>query len=142
MELKELPSHLDYAYLYGTSDLPVIMSAKLTTVEKARLIEVLKEHKRPIAWKITDIKGISPSYCTHKILMEADFKPVVQPIRRLNPKVKDVVQKEIKLLDSGLIYPISDSPWVSPVHVVPKKGGMTVVANEKNELIPTRTDAV
>ncbi|KAL0696219.1 hypothetical protein Bca4012_063399 [Brassica carinata] len=60
--------------------------------------------------------------------------------RRLNPNLKDVVKKEIlKLLDTGVIYPISDSKWVSPVHVVPKKGGITVVKNDKDELIPTRT---
>ncbi|GJZ52330.1 reverse transcriptase domain-containing protein [Tanacetum coccineum] len=89
---------------------------------------------------MSDIKGISPSYYTHKILMEDDFKPVIQPQRRLNPKVQDVVKNEIvKLLDSGLIYPISDSSWVSPIHVVPKKGGMTVVLNDNNELIPSRT---
>ncbi|GKE51127.1 reverse transcriptase domain-containing protein [Tanacetum coccineum] len=71
--------------------------------------------------------------------MEESFKPVIQPQRRLNPKVQDVVKNEIvKLLDSGLIYPISDSPWVSPIHVVPKKGGMTVMLNGNNELIPSR----
>ncbi|GKC07909.1 putative nucleotidyltransferase, ribonuclease H [Tanacetum coccineum] len=72
--------------------------------------------------------------------MEDKFKPSVHPQRRVNPNIKKVVKKEvIKLLDAGLIYPISDSPWVSPVQVVPKKGGMTVVKNEKNELIPQRT---
>ncbi|GJU72484.1 reverse transcriptase domain-containing protein [Tanacetum coccineum] len=71
--------------------------------------------------------------------MEDDFKPAVQHQRRVNPKIHEVIKKEvIKLLDAGLIYPISDSPWVSPVHCVPKKGGMTVVENEDNELIPTR----
>ncbi|GJZ86071.1 reverse transcriptase domain-containing protein [Tanacetum coccineum] len=72
--------------------------------------------------------------------MEDDFKPFIQPQRRLNPKVQDVVKNEIvKLLDSGLIYLISDSSWVSPTHVVPKKGGMTVVLNDNNELIPSCT---
>ncbi|GJS61446.1 hypothetical protein Tco_0656230 [Tanacetum coccineum] len=71
-----------------------------------------------------NIKGIDSSFCTHKILMEDEFKPSVQPQRRVNPNIKEVVKKEvIKLLDVGLIYPISDSPWVSPVQVVPKKGG-------------------
>ncbi|GJY93201.1 reverse transcriptase domain-containing protein [Tanacetum coccineum] len=70
--------------------------------------------------------------------MEDDFKPVIQPQIRLNLKVQDVVKNEIvKLLDSGLIYP--NSSWVSPIHVVPKKGGMTVVLNDDNELIPSRT---
>ncbi|GJR31330.1 hypothetical protein Tco_1107562 [Tanacetum coccineum] len=89
---------------------------------------------------MSDIKGVSPSYCTHKILMEDDFKPVIQPQRSLNLKVQDVVKNEIvKLLDSRLIYPILDSSWVSPIHVVPKKGGMTIVLNDNNELIPSRT---
>ncbi|GJT16618.1 DNA-directed DNA polymerase [Tanacetum coccineum] len=80
---------------------------------------------------MSDIKGISPSYCTHKILMEDDYKPVIQPQRHLNSKVQDVVKNDImKLLDSRLIYPISDSSWVSPIHVVPKKGGMIVVLND------------
>ncbi|GJR21873.1 reverse transcriptase domain-containing protein [Tanacetum coccineum] len=107
--------------------------------EKEALLKVLKSHKRAIAWKITDIKGIDPRFCTHKILMEEDYKPAVQSQRRVNPKIHEVIKKEvIKLLDAGMIYPISDSPWVSPIHCVPKKGGITVVANEDNELIPTR----
>ncbi|GJY71286.1 reverse transcriptase domain-containing protein [Tanacetum coccineum] len=139
LELKDLPSHLEYAFLEGTDKLPVIISKELKEEEKAALLKVLKSHKRAIAWKISDIKGIDPSFCTHKILMEDDFKPAVQHQRRVNPKIHEVIKKEvIKLLDAGLIYPISDSPWVSPVHCVPKKGGMTVVKNEDNELIPTR----
>ncbi|GJW43529.1 reverse transcriptase domain-containing protein [Tanacetum coccineum] len=68
--------------------------------------------------------------------MEDDYKPTVQSQRRVNPKIHEVIKKEVlKLLDAGMIYPISDSPWVSPVHCVPKKGGITVVANEENELI-------
>jgi hypothetical protein len=75
----------------------------------------------------------------HKIKMEEEYKPVVQPQRRLNPAMSEVVKKELqKLLAAGMIYPNSDSPWVSPVHMVPKKGGITVMKNEKNELIPTR----
>ncbi|GKB06838.1 reverse transcriptase domain-containing protein [Tanacetum coccineum] len=139
LELKDLPSHLEYAFLEGTDKLPVIISKELKDEEKAALLKVLKSHKRAIAWKISDIKGIDPSFCTHKILMEDDFKPAIQHQRRVNPKIHEVIKKEvIKLLDAGLIYPISDSPWVSPVHCVPKKGGMTVVENEDNELIPTR----
>nr|GEZ57807.1 reverse transcriptase domain-containing protein [Tanacetum cinerariifolium] len=72
-------------------------------------------------------------------LLPKDYKPAVQNQRRVNPKIHDVIKKEVeKLLDAGLIYPISDSPWVSPVHCVPKKGGFTMVENEENELIPTR----
>ena len=76
----------------------------------------------------------------HKINMETDYKPVRQPQRRLNPIMKEEVCKEVlKLLEAGLIYPISDSAWVSPVQVVPKKGGMIVIKNDIDELISTRT---
>ncbi|GKB62898.1 reverse transcriptase domain-containing protein [Tanacetum coccineum] len=89
--------------------------------------------------KLSDIKGINPKFCTHKILMEDDYKPAVQHQRRVNPKIHDVIKKEVeKLLDARLIYPISDSPWVSLVHCVLKKGGSIVVANDENELIPTQ----
>ncbi|GKC14263.1 reverse transcriptase domain-containing protein [Tanacetum coccineum] len=139
LELKDLPSHLEYAFLEGTDKLPVIIYKELKDEEKAALLKVLKSHKRAIAWNISDIKGIDPSFCTHKILMEDDFKLAIQHQRRVNIKIHEVIKKEvIKLLDDGLIYHISDSPWVSPVHYVPKKGGMTVVENEDNELIPTR----
>ncbi|GKB31931.1 reverse transcriptase domain-containing protein [Tanacetum coccineum] len=122
------------------NQLPVVISFALSAIKIARLLEVLKNHKEVIAWSIADIKGIDSSFCTQKIIIEDEFKPSVQPQRRVNPNIKEVVKKEvIKLLDAGLIYPISDSPWVSPVQVVPKKGGMTVVKNEKNELIPQRT---
>ncbi|CAL9000669.1 unnamed protein product [Prunus brigantina] len=78
--------------------------------------------------------------CMHRILMEEDSKPSRDAQRRLNPNMKEVVRTEVlKLLDVGIIYPISDSKWVSPVQVVPKKSGITVVKNEKNELVPTRT---
>ncbi|GJV50930.1 reverse transcriptase domain-containing protein [Tanacetum coccineum] len=139
VELKDLPPHLESAFLEGDDKLPVIIAKDLSVEEKAALIKVLKSHKRAIAWKLSDIKGINPKFCTHKILMEEDYKPAVQHQRRVNPKIHDVIKKEVeKLLDAGLIYPISDSPWVSPVHCVPKKGGFTVVENDENELIPTR----
>ncbi|GKA85483.1 reverse transcriptase domain-containing protein [Tanacetum coccineum] len=141
LELKDLPSYLEYAYLDRKTDKLLCIYAKgLKDDEKDALLKVLKSHKRAIAWKITDIKGIDPCFCTHKILMEDDYKPTVQSQRRVNPKIHEVIKKEVlKLLDAGMIYPISDSPWVSPVHCVPKKGGITVVANEENELILTRT---
>nr|GFB06580.1 reverse transcriptase domain-containing protein [Tanacetum cinerariifolium] len=102
VELKDLPHHLEYAFLEGDNKLPVIIAKELRSEEKAALIK--------------------------------DYKPAVQ-----HPKIHDVIKKEVeKLLDAGLIYLISDSPWVSPVHCVPKKGGFTVVENEENELIPTR----
>nr|GEX42477.1 transposon Ty3-I Gag-Pol polyprotein [Tanacetum cinerariifolium] len=119
VELKDLPPHLEYAFLEGNNNLPVIISKELGDEDKSALIKVLQSHKRAIAWKLSDIH--------------------VQHQRRVNPKIHKVIKKEVeKLLDVGLIYPISDSPWVSPVHCVPKKGGFTVVENEENELIPTR----
>nr|GFB97765.1 reverse transcriptase domain-containing protein [Tanacetum cinerariifolium] len=139
LELKDLPSHSEYAYLEGVDKLLVIIEKDLKVDEKQALLKVHKSHKRAIAWKITDIKGIDPRFCTHKILMEEDYKPAVQSQRRVNPKIHEVIKKEvIKLLDAGMIYPIFDSSWVSPIHCVPKKGGITVVENENNELIPTR----
>nr|GEV26924.1 reverse transcriptase domain-containing protein [Tanacetum cinerariifolium] len=139
LELKELLSHLEYAFLEETDKLPVFIAKDLKDVEKEALIKVLKSHKRAITWKISDIKGIDLRFCTHKILMEEDYKPAIQSQRRVNPKIHDVIKKEvIKLLDAGMIYLISNSSWVSPIHCVPKKGCMIVVANENNELIPTR----
>nr|GFB08495.1 reverse transcriptase domain-containing protein [Tanacetum cinerariifolium] len=139
VELKDLPHHLKYAFLEGDNKLPVIIAKELRSEEKAALIKVLKSHKRAIAWKLSDIQGINPKFCTHKILMEEDYKLTMQHQRWVNPKIHDVIKKEVeKLLDAGLIYPISDSPWVSSVHCVPKKGGFTVVENKENELILTR----
>ncbi|GJX23509.1 reverse transcriptase domain-containing protein [Tanacetum coccineum] len=89
LELKDLPSHLEYAYLEGTDKLPVIIAKGLKDDEKEALLKVLKSHKRAIAWKITDIKGIDPRFCTHKILMEEDYKPTVQSQRRVNPKIHE-----------------------------------------------------
>nr|GEW19712.1 reverse transcriptase domain-containing protein [Tanacetum cinerariifolium] len=111
LELKDLPFHLKYAYLQGEDKLPVNIAKDLKDNEKEALLKVLKSHKRVIAWKITDIKGIDPRFCTHKILMEEDYKPAVQSQRWVNPKIHEVIKKEvIKLLDAGMIYPIFDSP--------------------------------
>jgi hypothetical protein len=97
-------------------------------------------HKNALGWTIADIKGISPLICTYRIYLEKNAKPSREMQRRLNPNMKEVVRNEvIKLLDNGIIYPISDSKWVSPTQVVPKKSRVTVITNEKNELILTRT---
>ncbi|GJS08027.1 reverse transcriptase domain-containing protein [Tanacetum coccineum] len=91
----------------------VLIAKNLKDEDKTALIKVLKSHKHAIAWKISDIKGIDPQFCTHKILMEENAKPVVQHQRRVNPKIHEVIKQEvIKLLDAGLIYPISNSPWM------------------------------
>ncbi|KAL6342825.1 hypothetical protein AAG906_016844 [Vitis piasezkii] len=104
-----------------------------------KLLKVLKENKGAIGWSISDLKGINPLICTHHIYLEENAKPVRQPQRRLNPLMQDVVRNEVlKLLDAGIIYPISDSSWVSPTQVVPKKSGITVMKNDEGELIPTR----
>nr|GEZ17059.1 reverse transcriptase domain-containing protein [Tanacetum cinerariifolium] len=139
VEIKDLPPHIEYAFLEGDDKLPVIIVKYLSVEEKTTLITVLKSHKRAITWKLSNIKGIDLEFCTYKILMEEDFEPAVQHQRRVNLKIHDVIKQEvIKLLDAGLIYPISDSPWVSPLHCVPKKDGFIVVENEDNELISTR----
>ena len=86
------------------------------------MIEILKEHKEAIAWSVEDLKGINPTICMHKILLEENEKTSVEHQRRLNPVMKEVVIKEVlKWMNSGFIYAISDSPWVSSIHVVPKK---------------------
>ena len=118
----------------------MIISTGLTKIEEQRLLETLREYKEAIAWSIEYLKGISPSVYMHKILLEENARTSIEHQRRLNPVMKEVVRKEVlKWLNEGFIYAISDNPWVSPVHVVPKKGGFTVIRNEKNELIPTRT---
>nr|GFA80197.1 hypothetical protein [Tanacetum cinerariifolium] len=115
VELKDLPPHLEYTFLEGDNKLPVIIAKELGDEEKSALITVLKSHKRAISWKLSDIQGINSEFYTHKILMEEDYKPAVQNQRRVNPKIHDVIKKEVeKLLDAGLIYLISESPWVSP----------------------------
>ncbi|KAI3523607.1 hypothetical protein L1887_01861 [Cichorium endivia] len=139
LELKVLPDHLKYAYLGDKDTLPVIISNKLMVEEEEELVTTLRQYKEAIGWTIADIKGLSPSLCMHKILMEDDYKPSRQAQRRLNPPMMEVVKKEIlKLLNAGMIYPISDSKWVSPVQVVPKKTGITVTENKQGELVPTR----
>ena len=138
--LKELPSHLKYAFLELEKRKPVIISVALTESEEQKLLEILRKYKEAIAWSIEDLKGISPSICMHKILLNDNAKTSIEHQRRLNSVMKEVVRKEVlKWLNAGFIYAISDSSWVSPVHVVPKKGGFTVIRNEKNELIPRRT---
>ncbi|XP_071909834.1 uncharacterized protein [Coffea arabica] len=139
LEWKSLPEHLKYAYLGDNETLPVIISDSLSKTQEEKLIRVLRKHKETIGWTITDIKGISPSICMHRIRLEEDAKPVQQAQRRLNPLMMEVVKKEIlKLLDVGIIFAISDSSWMSLVQIVPKKAGVTVEANQTGELMPVR----
>ncbi|XP_040947366.1 uncharacterized protein [Gossypium hirsutum] len=139
LKLKALPDHLKYVFWGEKDTLPVIVSNKLTKDEEESLVRVLRDYKEAIGWTIADIKGLSPSTCMHRISIEDNTKPKRDAQRRLNPPMMEVVKKEIqKLLDARMIYPISDSDWVSPVHVVPKKTGVTVVKNSSGELVPTR----
>ena len=109
-------------------------------MEEEKLLRVLRDHKDAIWWSLVGLKGIRPSMCMHRILLEDGHKPLVEAQRRLNPTIKEVVRKEVlNLLDTGVIYPILDSSWVSPVQVVPKKGGTTVIRTENNALIPSQT---
>ncbi|KAK1609459.1 hypothetical protein QYE76_033132 [Lolium multiflorum] len=138
-DLKPLPDNLKYAHIDDKKIYPVIIGSKLSEIEEERLLEILKKHRGAIGYTLDDLKGISPSICQHAINMEDDAKPVVEHQHRLIPKMKEVVRNEVlKLLEAGIIYPIADSRWVSPVHCVPKKGGMTVVPNDNDELIPQR----
>ncbi|KAL6348603.1 hypothetical protein AAG906_016123 [Vitis piasezkii] len=122
LNLKPLPMELKYTYLEENNQCPVVISSSLTTHREISLLEVLKRCKKAIGWKISDLKGISPLVCTHHIYMEEEAKPIRQPQRRLNPHLQEVVRAEVlKLLQAGIIYPISDNPWVSPTQVVPKK---------------------
>ena len=109
-------------------------------MEEEKLLRVLRDHKYVIGWSLTDLKGICPSMCMHEILLEDGHKPSVEAQRRLNTTMKEVVRKEVlKWLDAKVIYPISDSSWVSPIQVVPKNGGTTVRRTENNALFPSRT---
>jgi hypothetical protein len=114
---------------------------ELSLEENEKLLILLKKLRTVIGYSINDLKGLNLAFCTHCIPMEDQCKPVVDYQMRLTHTMREVVVKKevIKLLDAGIIYPVSHSEWVSPVHCVPKKGGLTVVNNEKNELIPQRT---
>ncbi|GKG19961.1 hypothetical protein Tco_0379762, partial [Tanacetum coccineum] len=85
VELKDLPPHLEYAFLEDNNKFPVIISKDLSVDEKTALIKVLKSRKRAVTWKLSDIKGINPEFCSHKILLEEDYEPTVQHQRRVNP---------------------------------------------------------
>jgi len=132
-----LPTGLKYVFLNGDKDSPVIISNQLSEEEAAKLITILEKHRSVLGYSLQDLKGISPALCTHRIPIEPDVTPSRETQRRLNNAMREVVKKEVlKLLHTGIIYPIPNSEWVSPVQVVPKKRGMTVVKNDNNELIP------
>ena len=93
--LKELPSHLKYAFLEPEGAKSVIISTALNENEEQQLLRILRNYKEAIAWLIEDLKGISPSICMHKILLNDDAKTSVEHQKRLNPMMKDVVRKEV-----------------------------------------------
>ena len=116
----------------------MIIFLQLDQVQEERLLVVLRGRKEAIRWNLSDLKGIDPSLCTHRIFLQEDSRPSREAQRRLNPKVWDALKGEIfKWLNACIIYPISDSPWVSPVHVVPKKVGITVTTNDKGKELQT-----
>ncbi|RYQ91269.1 hypothetical protein Ahy_B09g097162 isoform A [Arachis hypogaea] len=142
-ELKPLPSHLKYAFLEDNCGFPVIIASELSSEEEEKLLDVLRKYKKAIGWSLADIVGINPHKCMHRIFLQDGAKPVRQPQRRLNPTILDVVKKEVtRLLDADIIYPISDSEWVSPVQVVPKKSGITTVKKEDGEMVTKRVQNV
>ena len=128
--IKELPEHFKYAFLEALKSKLVIISADLTKHKEKKLLEILRKYKETIAWSLEDLKGISPSICMHKIPLEENAKTSIEHQRRLNQVMKEVVRKEVlKWLNARFIYAISNNPWVSLVHVVPKKGGFIVIRN-------------
>jgi hypothetical protein len=140
VDLKSLPKGLKYKFLGPNKTYPAIVSDEFSAEENEKLLNLLKKHKKVIGYSINDLKGLSPAFCTHRIPMEDQCKPVMDHWRRLTHAMREVVKKEvIKLLGAGIIYPVPHSEWVSVLHYVPKKGGLTVVKNEKNELILQRT---
>ena len=115
VDFKSLPVDLKYYFLGENETFLVIISSKLDASQEGKLIETLKMHKNALRWTIADIKVINPFICTHNIYLEENAKPSREMRRRLNPNIKEVVRnKVIKFLDNGIIYPISDSKWVSP----------------------------
>ena len=136
LELKPLPTSLKYAFLDLEHLKLVIISSSLTPSQEEDLLKVLREHEKALGWTFEDIRGIPSSICEHRIFLEEDSKPSRENQRRLNPHMREVLEKEIlKWLEAGVIYAISDSQWVSPVHMVPKKSGITVEVNDKGEEI-------
>jgi hypothetical protein len=116
VELKQLPLGLQYVFLNGDHETPVITSDKLSNDETRRLVATLEKYRPVIGYSLKDLKGISSSLCTHRISMEQDHKPVREHQWRLNNVMREIVKKEVlKLLKAGVIYPVSNSEWVSPV---------------------------
>jgi hypothetical protein len=116
VDLKPLPKGLKYEFLGPDKTYPVIVSGKLSPEENEKLLILLKKHRKVIGYSINDLKGLSPAFCTHRIPIEDQCKPVVDHQRRLTHAMREIVKKEvIKLLDAAIIYPVPHSEWVSPM---------------------------
>ncbi|RDX71505.1 hypothetical protein CR513_49133, partial [Mucuna pruriens] len=138
-KLKPLLDHLKYAYLDDHQHFPIIIANNLHREQEEKFLNVLRKHKKVIGWTLSDLPGINPSIYMHKILLEEEAQPIRKQQRRLNLTILDIVKKEVtRLLVAGIIYPISDSQWVSLKQVVPKKSGMAVMKNWHDEMVPTR----
>jgi hypothetical protein len=130
VDLNPLPKGLKYEFLGADKTYHMIVSDELSPEENDMLLNLLKKHKKVAGYSINDLKGLSPAFCTHRIPMEDQCKPVVDHQKRLTHAMREGVKKEvIKLLDAVIIYPVPHSEWVSPVHCVSKKRGLTMVKN-------------
>jgi len=110
VELKPLPSHFRHEFLGPNETFSIIVNASLDGTQITKLLSELRKHRGAVGYSIDDIKGISPSFCMHRILLDDEHRPSREPQRRLNPNVQKVVKKEVvKLLDVRIIYIISDS---------------------------------
>jgi hypothetical protein len=136
VELKQLPLGLHYVFLNEDHETPVIISDKLSNDETRRLVATLEKYRSVIGYSLKDLKGISSSLCTHCIPKEQEHQPIREHQRWMNNVMREVVKEVLKPLKAGVIYPVSDREWVSPVQAVLKKGGLTVIRNEKNQLVP------
>ncbi|RDY03205.1 hypothetical protein CR513_13229, partial [Mucuna pruriens] len=138
-DLKPLPKNLKYAYLEDHRQFLVIIANSLSQEQKEKLLNVLRKRKKAIGWTLADHPRINPSICMHKILLEEYARSIRQQQWRLNLTILDMVKKEVKKLHAAeIIYPISDSQWVSSVQVVPKKSRVTVVKNRQDDMVSMR----
>jgi len=121
-----------YIFINNDKKYLMVISDKFSDEESYKLITILEKHCATFGYSLQDLKGISPVLCTHRIPTNPGITPSREPQHKLQNMVRLVVKKEVlKLLHAGIIYPVPHSEWVSPVQVVPKKGGMTVVQNDK-----------
>ncbi|XP_050920000.1 uncharacterized protein LOC127137591 [Lathyrus oleraceus] len=141
VELKTIPKNLRYEFLDKELELPIIVNGDLGKKETEQLLDVLRKYPITLGYNFSNLKGISPCACMHRIMLEEDSKTSREHQRRINPFMNDVVKREVlKLLEEGIIYPIFDSKWVSPVHGLPKKGGVILVKNDKGEVVAKRVE--